>query len=304
MSKVVKSPKGSGVQHALSDSDVSNIPTGISTPAFISQRNKRHRQSSEEQLSCFKEEIKSMLDEWKDTQNCLLNKLVAELAEIKKQNTEIKASNEEIEKSLLFMHNQYEEMRKKVESLEGERKQQLMKIAMLESSLEDIGRNSKSSSIELRNIPIVSDKETKSDLCKIVQSTCKRLDVTVQEAAIRDVFRVNAKSGKGTIVAEFTSVMMKHNIIQRMKSYNKLNPNQRLNLADIGFAGQQGPVYISEALTSKGRRLFFVARDVAKTKEYKFCWTSNGKIYLRKGTDAPRIEVKDESQLATLRNQI
>lgn len=304
MSKVIKTPSGSGVQHALSDSDVSNIATEISTPSFISHRNKRQRLSSEEQLASFKEEIKIMLDEWKDTQNILLNKLVAELAEIKKQNTEIKHSNDEIEKSLIFMNNQYEEMRKKVDNLEGERKQHLLRIATLESSLEDIQRTSKSSSIELRNIPISSEKESKTDLSKIVLNTCKLLDVNVQEAAIRDVFRVNSKSGKGTIVAEFTSVILKHNVIQGIKSYNKHHPNQRLNSADIGFAGQQTPIYISEALTSKGRRLFFVARDVAKTKEYKFCWTANGKIHLRKDIGAPRIEIKDESQLATLRNLI
>lgn len=302
MSKLLRSPV-LGI-HALSDSDIATSAAANSSPSFVSQRNKRMRQSSEEQLNCFKDEIKNMLDEWKENQNSLLNKLIEEVAEIKKQNLEIKHTNEEIEKNLQFINQQYDDMLKKVDGLETERKKHLSKISELEFTIEDMQRYSKSSSIELRNVPMCSENETKSDLMNVVQNTCKVINVNIQKPDVRDVFRINGKSGKKTIIVDLNSVLIKNEIIQGIKLHKKQNPNTQLTAADLGFPDQQTPVYISEALTSKGRRLFFLARDLAKTKEYKFCWTSYGKVYLRKGTEGPRIEVKDESQIISLRNGI
>ncbi|CAB3229985.1 unnamed protein product [Arctia plantaginis] len=191
-------------------------------------------------------------------------------------------------------------MRKKVEDLESERKQHLSKMAMLESLVEDTQRNLKASTLEVRNIPFTSKIKSNTDFCKIVVETCKR--VNIQRAEIRNVFSVNSKSGTGTVVADFTSIILKNrDILQGVKSFKKQNPNRHLTSVDIGITGQQVPIYISEALTSKGRRLFFLARDVAKTKDFKFCWSSNDKIYLHKDVETSRIEVKDEVQLANLR---
>lgn len=164
-------------------------------------------------------------------------------------------------------------------------------------------RIAKLSAIEIRNVPISAQPETKSDLCNIVYETCKVINVNVQQNAIRDVFRLNGKSGKGTVVAEFASVIVKNDVVRGVKTYNKQHPAQRLNSAALGFRGQANLIYVSEGLTNKGRRLFYLARDLAKTGDYKFCWTTSGKIYLRKNTDSPHIEVKDETQLLSLRNQ-
>lgn len=306
MPRVVRSPTGSGSQQT-SDSDA--VPATIeSAPSFVSQRHKRQRESSEEKFLTLKEEIKAMFIESEKKQESMfeskLNKLISEIADVKMQNMEIKKSNEDMEKNFAILTKQYEEVLKKVESLENERKQHLLKIVTLETTIEDMQRSSKSSSIEIRNVPLTSETETKSDLCNIVQNTCKVLNVAIPHTAIRDVFRINTKSGKGTIIADLTSTILKTEIIQRVKSYNKEHPDQRLNSNVIGIKGQSTPIYISEALTAKGRRLFFLARDIAKTKEYKFCWTKNGKIYLRKDEQAARIEVKDETQLTALRNQL
>lgn len=301
MSRVVRSPTQIELQHTMSDTDITKVHQGIATPPVVSQRNKRQRQSSEEKMCSFRDEIRDMLKDWKETQNGMLNKLISEVAKIKEQNIEIKQTNEEIEKSLLFVNQQYEDMRQKVEDLESERKKQLLKIAMLESLVEDTQRNLKASSLEVRNVPITSITKTNTDLCKVVVDTCKAIGVNIQNTEIRNVFSINSKSGKSTIVADFTSVVLRNNVLQGVKSFRKQNPDRHLTSLDIGVTGQQVPIYISEALTSKSRRLFFLARDVAKTKDYKFCWSSNGKVYLRKNIDTSRIEIRDEVQLANLR---
>lgn len=108
MSRLVRSPPSHDMQKTLSDSDVANLAPNFSTPSFVSQRNKRQRESSEEQLSSFKEEIKTM---FKEFQNSLINKISSEMTEIKQQNTDLKR---DVKKSMDFMNKQYEEMRQKV----------------------------------------------------------------------------------------------------------------------------------------------------------------------------------------------
>ncbi|XP_046966919.1 uncharacterized protein LOC124534919 [Vanessa cardui] len=303
MPRHARSPSSSNLLHTQSDTDVTNIPPNTSTTAFVSQRNKRQRQSSDEELISFKDEIRMMLDEWKETQNTLLNKLMSEILEIKKQNNQIKLSNEEIAKSLDFLNAQYEDMKTKVEGLQTERKQFLSQIASLEEKIEDMQKTSKLTAVEIRNVPIPTKTETKSDLCNIVKNTCKVLNVNVEQMTIKDIYRINGKSSKGTIIAEFTTVVLKKDVIQAAKNYNKQHPNQRLNSSIIGLSGPTTPIFISEALTNKGRRLFFLARDFAKTQDFNYCWTNNGRVYLRKTSDSPHIEIKTETQLSNLKNQ-
>lgn len=149
-----RSPPGQGLQQTSSDSDVTKLISSADIMPYVSQRHKRPREASEEKLSEFKDEIKNMLEEWKCSQNSLLNKLVSELAEIKRQNTQIKKSNEDIEKALDFMNAHYEDLNKKIAVLEKERKDNQIYIAELESKVEDLHRNSKASVIEIRNVPI------------------------------------------------------------------------------------------------------------------------------------------------------
>ncbi|CAH2093521.1 unnamed protein product [Euphydryas editha] len=53
-------------------------------------------------------------------------------------------------------------------------------------------------------------------------------------------------------------------------------------------------------LTAKGARLYFLARDLAKSQNYKFCWTSYGRIYVRKNENSPVIVIKNENHVNSL----
>ncbi|KAJ0169276.1 hypothetical protein K1T71_015160, partial [Dendrolimus kikuchii] len=219
------------------DSDVAKIAPCTSIQLPVAKRpRKQAKNNSDEEFAVFKDDIKCMLEDWKNTQNSLLNKLIHEVADIKDQNNQIKQSNEEIEKSLDFLNLQYEDIKLKVQGLETERKEYLQHITFLETKIEDMERNAKLSSIEIRNVPLINKAETKTDLCNIVQNTCKALNVIVPQVAIRDVYRLNKKNTKSsTIIADFTSVILKNEVIQGIKNYNNQHPGHRLSSAAIGF---------------------------------------------------------------------
>lgn len=304
MPRLGRSPQKKGQQQSpsISDIDSPTVSQGQASPVSVPQRGRKTRAQKvdEQQPLSVKDELKTMFEDWKSTENTILQKLVKEVSEIKQQNREIQSSSAEIEKSISFMNTLYEDLKKKVEILEKESKQDKLQIAALEERLEDIQRNSKGACIEIRNVPLPEQVETKSALCKIVQNVGKAIDVNVETNTIKDVYRLNGKTTKGTVIAEFTTVLIKSEIIKATKTYNKKNPEQMLNSANLGFKDPVVPIFVSDPLTAKGRKLHYLARVFAKKHQYKFCWTSNGRVFLRKTADAPHIEVKSESQLLSL----
>jgi flavorubredoxin len=58
--------------------------------------------------------------------------------------------------------------------------------------------------------------------------------------------------------------------------------------SDIGFGRiSDNKIYIAESLTSKNKELFKKCLDARRSLNYKFIWTSQGRIYLRKNSDTP-----------------
>ncbi|KAL4708006.1 hypothetical protein ACJJTC_010622 [Scirpophaga incertulas] len=63
--------------------------------------------------------------------------------------------------------------------------------------------------------------------------------------------------------------------------------------------GPSKPIFISENLTAKVKKLFYLSREFAKTHAYKFCWVTNGKIFLRKKENGTLSRIERESDLAS-----
>ncbi|CAK1598136.1 unnamed protein product [Parnassius mnemosyne] len=84
------------------------------------------------------------------------------------------------------------------------------------------------------------------------------------------------------------------------KSFN-IKHKCKLCAKHLGFKTQEDtPIFLSEHLTPKGARLHFLARDLAKSKNYKFCWTAYGKVYVRENENSPIIMIRNESQVHQL----
>ncbi|KAG7296271.1 hypothetical protein JYU34_021396 [Plutella xylostella] len=115
-----------------------------------------------------------------------------------------------------------------------------------------------------------------------------------------DIYRSNVKNDSiGSIIVEISSKLQKDNFIRSVKNFNK-GQSERLNTSHIKINGPIKQIFVSECLTKKGKRLFYMAREFAKENQYKFCWTLNGRVMLRKNEGAPMIRVDDEKDLTKL----
>lgn len=157
--------------------------------------------------------------------------------------------------------------------------------------------------IEFRNIPQQIKLETQLDLYKLIQKTCESINTSIEPSDIKDIYRLSSRTGTSTVVTELNSILCKNKIIDAIKEFNTINYNNKLSSATVGLPGPAVPIYISESLTNKDRKLFALARDTAKSLQYKFCWTKRGKIFMKKSEGETRIEIKNEADLTNLQKK-
>lgn len=164
----------------------------------VKNRPKRARVNSssspKNDLADFKDDIMHMLTTWKSEQDNKLSKLAADMSELKRQNSNIQKSNSEIEKSIEFMSLKYEEFNKHLENLEKERSENRKCILDLEKKLQDLQGFSRSSAIEIRNVPM-AENESYENLTSLVCDLGKLVKAGINPADIRDLYRLPSKPG-------------------------------------------------------------------------------------------------------------
>lgn len=261
--------------------------------SYVSQRIKRKR---EDDLDAFREDMINMI------KAMLLNQEI-ELKKITPTLMEIKQTNANIENSVASITEQNEEFKRKIEQMEIQARKDKEYITILEDKIEDLQRSSRKSNIEIKNVPRQT-KETKEDLINMVLCLSKNVSSEIEKSDIRDIYRIKGKkqgnrqtTSNTPIIVELSSTILKTEVLKMCKSYNKRN-KVKLCAKHLGFKNNEDiPVFVSEQLTAIGSRLHFLARDLSKSKGYKYCWTAYGKVYVKKNDESPTHIIRSESQI-------
>lgn len=265
-------------------------------PNFIYRRGKRERENEwHSDFMDFKAEMKTMMGALISDQEKELKKFFSPTL------TEIQKTNQNIESSIALLMSKNEELTKRVAQLEQQKKKDGEYILTLENRIEDIQRNGKKNSIELKNVS-KNKTESKDDLVKMVVRLGKTIDCNIDSRDINDIFRVRGKKVEqnAPVIVELSSTILKTDVLKKSKLFNVKNKS-KLRAKHLGFTkDEETPVFVSEQLTVKGSRLYYLARDLAKSKNYKFCWTSYGRVYVREHENAPIITISNENQVTSL----
>ncbi|KAJ8715853.1 hypothetical protein PYW08_013138 [Mythimna loreyi] len=290
-----KTPPPTPQEASKSDTNASSAPptdTDNESSSVVTSRPRARKRQFDDEASSVMSEMKKSLDGFKSQQNSIQESING----IQKQNSEIVRSMEFIEKH-------YEDIKNKLIAMETERRTHLAYIQTLESKVESLERSQKQTCLEMKNVP-VQKNETKDDLLKLVQKVGSATSTNVCVDQIRDVFRLNAdKSGNRTVLVDFSSVILKEKILNSVKTYNRNNQNNKLNSTHLQLAGPPLPIYTSECLTHKAKKLFYQAREFGKINKFEFCWIAHGKVFLCRRAGAPSHRIDTDSDLDKLLSQ-
>lgn len=256
-------------------------------------------------LNTWKIEQEQTLSSWKADQDALLAVLVKDVTDLKKHLAVIKRTTLELDSGLTSVNKDCEELMEKVKNLEKGNSKKDECITHLENQIHDLNLQSRSASIELRNVP-QHENEKSTDLVNIVAKVGKAVDLNIHESNLRDIYRLPGKQGSTprSIVAEFTSVSKKIDFLTHVRRYNKERPvTDKLNTQTIGITGDKKPIYAAEHLTPTIRKLFYESRQLAR--EHKLsCYSLNGKIFMKKNPVDKPIQILSERCLSALISKI
>jgi len=235
---------------------------------------------------------------------------------------ELKKSVDEAMNHVEFVNAKYDELLQMMKSSNDERKalqdenkilqdeNKILKatIHSIERSLEsvtranhDLEQYTRRECVEIRGIPVAatpSEEQTNN----IVKDVGKLLGVDITENDISVSHRMpQSQERKGkprppAIIVKFTRRDVKDNFYRARKHLKDLTTQ------DLGYS-EKNKIYLAESLSERNRMLFKDCLKVKKDLEFKFIWTLNGKIFMRKDKDSPVHLIANKEDLQKMQSR-
>ena len=142
--------------------------------------------------------------------------------------------------------------------------------------------------VEIQGIP----ENTEENTLDIVTAIANKRGIPLTHDNIDYCYRSKSKKA---IVVRF---MQTH---ARNKFYSGSRiPGSKLMAKDIGYSKSNNQIFVNEYLTFSQRSLFHKVRNWKKDNQYKFAWTRDQKIYLRKAENSKIFQIHSDSDLKDL----
>lgn len=291
-----RTPPGQASQALLKPNIVTESDTAsdyvASDPDSQLNITRRYKRKHSDSTLC---EIRDMLADLQQQQKTQTAKFNEEMNKMSQQNNDIM-------QSIQHMSDKYDDILCQLKQTKLENAVLKNQMKSLEQKMEVLERNSKACSLEMRNVPVILP-ENKSILTGMVKNLGDVLNVEVMDTDIRNIYRIkNPKNKSAPIIVEFSSTVLKENVIKASKTFNRDNKD-KINTSHLKLQGEKKPVFISESLTASGRRLFFLAREYVKKHKYASCWASYGKVYIREKESAPAKLISCDEDFGSINTQ-
>lgn len=159
--------------------------------------------------------------------------------------------------------------------------------------IDELNQYSRRNNLIIAGIPETDDE----NLEQIFVSFAQKLIPSFDERDIDVIHRLprtQATNKPRSIIARIGRRSTKSMLMK----LSKVRSN-RLDSSQLGFTTDT-PIYVNEHLTAKRADLFRKAKQVQKQLRFKYLWTKDGRIYLRKDKGIRQIQIKSVEDLHDL----
>lgn len=247
-----------------------------------------------------KEALKGILSEEIETTLTRLG-----FSQLKNINTQFS----EIQESIAYISGQYEDIKKllnttssDLQSLKAENnslKETLNKLTVRVKTLEE--ENMKQQQwVRLQNIEITGVPEDKEEnTVAIVQKVSEYIGVDIALSDVEFAHRVQPRRAASAVRARPIIARLKQRILKD-KIMASARKHRNLNTKEVGIAGEISKIYINEHLTKDNKILLKLCKQKAKELNYKYIWTKNCRIFVRKNEISPPISINSSSDIVKI----
>lgn len=220
----------------------------------------------------------------------------------------LSAKVEEVLDSIQFLSAQYDEivgkvnlLEEKTGKLETENQELKSHISYLSDQLlqqgdviNDMDQYSRRDCLEIHGIPLTSDEDTDNIVQKIGNLT--NVVIKPEDISVSHRLRANNRTGMPSHPPPIIVKFVRRNIKEKLY-WSRKNLQGKLT-TDLGLTRSVGnKIYINECLTSRNKHLFKQCLNLKKESNYKFIWTVSGKIFIRKDSNSPAVQIQNQRDL-------
>ena len=211
-----------------------------------------------------------------------LSLILKQIAEIK---CTMQKNSDESSKNFTLINEQISSITltfEKIGNIEKTQNDLCDRMEILESRYDKLDQLSKNNSLIIHGIK----KQTQPLEHTIKNLLNEGLNVNIQPSEITKCIKLNTKSNISPILIQFNNRAVIDAVFKAKTKY--LNKLKQLN---------DGILFINEDLTAYRRMLLNEAKIVKKSNNFKFLWTRNGNIMMRKDIGNPVIFIKSKDDL-------
>lgn len=221
------------------------------------------------------------------------------------------------QESLSFVSKQYDELRKELadmkkqfaatnselKSIKDENKalketmhQQSTRIKALEEESSKQQQWSRMQNIEVIGIPEQKEEVTST----VIQNLIHFIGVPIELSDIEFAHRVQPRRSTSSdrtsraIVVRLRQRVLKDRIVAAARKHRSLNAR------DLGLGGESNRVFINEHLTKENKMLLSSCKQKAREANYKFVWTKNCRIYVRRNENSPPTPISSPADMVKI----
>lgn len=243
-------------------------------------------------------DIKAMLKAISDKVDLKCDKLQNTISDLKQEVNEISSSQQYIsdrfdrfEKSVSevntvcvkgWLDTENVALKKTVSFLENER-------SNLKLKQDDLDQYERRDCLVFTGVPLTQNEDTSNIVEKIAHYA--GVQVARHNINISHRLRIRNDGKPPSIIAKFTHREIRDNLYTAWK--NSVTADK------LGFSATNR-IFINESLTPQRRELYRICLDFKKTHNYKFLWTCNGNILLRKTDSSEVVSVNSRADLDKL----
>lgn len=269
-----------------------------------------YRREMSETLASFQQDMMASLKELLDKQSDKLCKLCDDVSDVKQQVSLLIKTSENMtcemadaKSNIAALNNEMLSVNAKVCFLEKELSESNAVITSLSAQLGDREQLGRLNNLEISGVPFNKGENLNS----ILNGIATKVGFSLIPSDIDYIHRVrryprndhNKKTMESTqqvsdtpnIIVRFTQRKRKSDMLAAVRA------RRSLTTADLGMDGASRPVFVNDHLAPHNKSLFGKARKLGKEFGYKYIWSRDCKMFLRKNDTSKIIHISNEQDL-------
>jgi hypothetical protein len=243
--------------------NMASLPSGLED--LLDSRLKLQLAQINDLFLKFTDTTKSELESRRQSQEFLsikFDELVASTNQLKNENKELRIANTQLQERVVSLEKQH---------------------ISLDTETENMKRYLRRDLLEIHGVPESSTENTNKLVVQVANLIVPELNLIEADISISHRLPTNKESLK-PIIAKFVRRDIRDAIYKKKRNLSSKTSQ------DIGFH-YNSKLYINESLTAGSRAILNKAKEFKRRNHYKFVWTRQGKVLLKKDEDRSETHI-------------